>query len=103
MNTTGITKEHNTFKGFYRGKVHVSRVYCSLEGFSFSSSPIFMSFHNLATGEILQTKPMRSYLQKEQLNANKVDVNLLFNATGYFILEFHGIKEGEEIGFMASF
>jgi hypothetical protein len=103
MNTTGITKEQNTFKGFYRGKVHVSRVYCSLEGFSFSSSPIFMSFHNLATGEILQTKPMRSYLQKEQLNANKVDVNLLFNATGYFILEFHGIKEGEEIGFMASF
>lgn len=103
MNTTGITKEHNTFKGFYRGKVHVSRVYCNLEGFSFSLSPIFISFHNLATGEILQTKPMRSYLQKEQLNTSKVDVNLLFTANGYFILEFHGIKEGEEIGFMASF
>lgn len=103
MNTSGITKEHNTFKGFYRGKVHVSRVYSNLTGFSFGSSPIFMSFHDLGTGNILQTKPMRSYMKENQEDASRVDVNLIFTATGYFVLEFHGIKAEEEIGFMASF
>ena len=103
MKNEGITQQNNAFKGFYQGKMQVGRIYHTQPEFNFAQSNILLSFHDLATGEILQTKPMKAYVTENSSTTHRVDVNLFFKSHGYFVLEFHGLGPNDELSFTTSF
>jgi hypothetical protein len=103
MNYSDITKDNPVFKGFYKGKIHISKIYNTKEGYSFEASDIFLSFHDLATGEIMQTKTLKGYMLSTQTSLQKVDIHFIFQAHGYFIIEFHGLDADDQVGFVSSF